>query len=88
MLLSKAKRGKAADAIEPFIRWFDDGFELDDIHTSQVIREIEDKDGYVPDGHSWLEEIGCFSEELIAQGLKEHYYPDGCVLFLGRWATS
>jgi fumarylacetoacetate (FAA) hydrolase family protein len=83
LLLSKAKDNNASCSIGPFIRLFDDGFSLDDVRASEVTLRIEGEDGYTLDGHSQMSEISRDPEDLVAQAMSEHHYPDGFVLFLG-----
>lgn len=83
LLLSKAKDNNASCSIGPFLRLFDDHFSLDDVRASDVTLRIEGEDGYVLDGHSSMREISRDPEDLVAQAMSEHHYPDGFVLFLG-----
>ncbi|WP_298090108.1 fumarylacetoacetate hydrolase family protein [uncultured Sphingomonas sp.] len=83
LLLGKAKDNNASCSLGPLIRLFDDGFTMDDVRSSQVSLKIEGIDGYVLNGASSMSEISRDPEDLLAQAVSEHHYPDGFVLFLG-----
>jgi len=83
LLLGKAKDNRGSCAIGPMIRLFDDDFTLDDVRAAEVRVVIEGEDGYRLDGRSSMNEISRDPEDLLAQAMSEHDYPDGFVLFLG-----
>jgi len=84
LLLSKAKDNNASSAIGPFIRLFDDGFDMDDVRDAELALRIEGEDGFVLDGHSSMKEISRDPFDLVAQTVgRHHQYPDGFVLYLG-----
>ena len=83
LLLGKAKDNNASCSLGPLIRLFDDGFTMDDVRSSQVSLRIEGTDGYVLNGASSMSEISRDPQDLLAQAVSEHHYPDGFVLFLG-----
>jgi len=84
LLLSKAKDNTASCAIGPFIRLFDASFSMDDVRTAKIDLLIEgEDDGYVLKGASTMSEISRDPEDLLAQAMSEHHYPDGYTLFLG-----
>jgi fumarylacetoacetate (FAA) hydrolase family protein len=83
LLLSKAKDNNASCAIGPFVRLFDDSFSLDDVRSAVVELEIVGTDGFRLQGQSRMSEISRDPEELVRQGMSEHHYPEGFVLFLG-----
>ncbi len=83
LLLSKAKDNTASCAIGPFIRLFDDAFTPDDVRKADVELEIEGPDGYRLEGRNEMAQISRDPEDLVAQCLSEHHYPDGFVLFCG-----
>ena len=84
LLLSKAKDNNASCAIGPFIRLFDEGFDLDDVKRLEVSLTIEGRDGFVLTGRSPMTEISRSPEALVAQATGDHHqYPDGLMLFLG-----
>src|SRR5215207_6128548 len=83
LLLSKAKDNNASCAIGPFVRFFDEGFSLDDVRSAVVELEIIGEDGFALDGRSLMNEISRDPQELVRQAMSEHQYPDGFALFLG-----
>lgn len=84
LLLSKAKDNNASCAIGPFIRLFDETFTLDSVRKMNVALTVEGADGFTMKGASNLAEISRDPVDLVAQLIgKNHYYPDGAVLFLG-----
>jgi fumarylacetoacetate (FAA) hydrolase family protein len=83
LLLGKAKDNNASCAIGPFIRLFDDGFDMDDVRRAVVELEIDGDDGYRLDGKSTMAEISRDPLDLCRQAMSEHQYPDGFALFLG-----
>jgi fumarylacetoacetate (FAA) hydrolase family protein len=84
LLLGKSKDNNASSAIGPFIRFFDDGFTLDDVRKLKLSLSVEGEDGYRLTGGSVMSEISRDPEELVRQMLGPHHqYPDGAVLFLG-----
>lgn len=83
LLLGKAKDNNASAAIGPFIRLFDDGFSLDDVRAATVRLEVEGQDGFVMTGESSMRLISRDPEDLVAQTLSAHQYPDGFALYLG-----
>jgi fumarylacetoacetate (FAA) hydrolase family protein len=83
LLLSKAKDNNASCAIGPFIRLFDGSFTLADVCSSVVELEIVGADGFHLKGQSRMSEISRTPDDLVAQAMSEHHYPDGFVLFLG-----
>ncbi|MCB8820184.1 fumarylacetoacetate hydrolase family protein [Microvirga rosea] len=84
LLLSKAKDNNASCAIGPFIRFFDEGFSLDDVRQTTVTLTVEGRDGFRLEGSSSISKISRDPEDLVAQTVgANHQYPDGFVLFLG-----
>lgn len=83
LLLGKAKDNNASCAIGPFIRLFDADFTLDHVRESVVRLEIEGEDGFKLEGSSSMGLISRSPEDLVAQTIGEHHYPDGFALFLG-----
>lgn len=85
LLLGKAKDNNASCAVGPFIRLFDDGFDLDDVRQSVVSLDIEgEEDGFRLSGESSMTQISRDPLELVGQTIgANHQYPDGFVLFLG-----
>lgn len=84
LLLSKAKDNNASTAVGPFIRLFDDGFELDHVRRAEVTLHVKGEDGFELDGTSAMARISRDPEDLVAQTIgPTHQYPDGFALFLG-----
>jgi fumarylacetoacetate (FAA) hydrolase family protein len=84
LLLSKAKDNNASCALGPFIRFFDDGFKLDDVNTMDIGLEVEHDDGFKLEGGSNMKKISRSPASLAKATLNQHHqYPDGFVLFCG-----
>jgi fumarylacetoacetate (FAA) hydrolase family protein len=84
LLLGKAKDNNASAALGPFIRFFDDGFSLEDLKRVKVQLKVEGEDGFLLEGSSSMSEISRSPEELVAAAMGAHHqYPDGMVLYLG-----
>jgi fumarylacetoacetate (FAA) hydrolase family protein len=84
LLLSKAKDNNASCAIGPFLRFFDDGFSLNDVRTATVALEVAGPEGFTLKGSSSLAMISRDPADIVGQTIgKHHQYPDGFVLFLG-----
>lgn len=84
LLLSKAKDNNASTALGPFLRLFDDSFDLDDVRAAEVDLRVTGDDGFVMQGRSSMRQISRDPADLVQQTLNEnHQYPDGLVLFLG-----
>lgn len=83
LLLGEAKDNNASCALGPFVRLFDHNFTLDDVRRAVVRLEIEGEEGFRLSGESSMDQISRDPEELVAQALSHHQYPDGFVLFLG-----
>jgi fumarylacetoacetate (FAA) hydrolase family protein len=84
LLLGKAKDNNASASVGPFIRLFDDGYDLDALRASVVRLSISGEDDYRLDGVSELARISRDPADLVAQVVGPHHqYPDGFVLYLG-----
>lgn len=84
LLLSHAKDNNASCAIGPFVRLFDDGFDLDTVRGLDIDLRIDGTDGWVLHGSSSLREISRDVLDLVAATHGAHHqYPDGFVLFTG-----
>ena len=83
LLLGKAKDNNASCAIGPFIRLFDATFCLDDVRRETVHLTVQGPDGFVLRGINSMARISRDPNELVAQTLAAHQYPDGFMLFLG-----
>jgi fumarylacetoacetate (FAA) hydrolase family protein len=84
LLLPKAKDNNASCALGPFLRLFDDSFDLDAVRRMRVTLEIDGDDGFHLDGSSEMAQISRDPLDLVAQLVgPQHQYPDGAVLMLG-----
>lgn len=83
LLLGKAKDNNASCSLGPLIRLFDAGFTMNDVRAMEIAMTVCDATGTVLTGASSMNEISRDPEELIAQTMSEHFYPDGFALFLG-----
>ncbi|WP_265533879.1 fumarylacetoacetate hydrolase family protein [Pseudomonas saponiphila] len=84
LLLSKAKDNNASCAIGPFIRLFDESFDLDAVRQCVVDLKVQGEDGFVLAGASSMDQISRDPEDIVRQTLNaNHQYPDGFLLFLG-----
>ena len=84
LLLGKAKDNNAATAIGPFIRLFDDKFNLDTVRKMDLSLTVEGTDGFKMTGSSSISQISRDPADIVAQTINaHHHYPDGFVLFLG-----
>lgn len=84
LLLGKAKDNNASCVIGPFIRLFDDKFDLDRVQDAELRLQITGQDGFTLEGESLMREISRSPTDLVAQTISvNHQYPDGFMLFLG-----
>ncbi len=83
LLLGKAKDNNASCAIGPFIRLFDDAFDLDQLRRETVHLHVTGEDGFTLRGINTMASISRDPLDLVAQTLASHQYPDGFMLFLG-----
>jgi fumarylacetoacetate (FAA) hydrolase family protein len=84
LLLGKAKDNTASCAIGPFLRFFDEGFSIDDVRATTVSLVVDGPEGFVLRGSSSLARISRDPLDLAAQTVSPHHqYPDGAMLFLG-----
>jgi fumarylacetoacetate (FAA) hydrolase family protein len=84
LLLGKAKDNNASCAIGPFIRLFDDHFNIDDVRQCDLSLKVQGPEGFVMQGSSALSQISRDPLDLVGQAMGPyHQYPDGMVLFLG-----
>ncbi|MGM0823599.1 MAG: fumarylacetoacetate hydrolase family protein [Pseudomonadota bacterium] len=85
LLLGKAKDNNASCSIGPFIRLFDDHFDIDSVRSCQVSLRIEgEDDDFLLQGESDMREISRDPLDLVHQTIGDHHqYPDGFMLFLG-----
>lgn len=84
LLLGKAKDNNAAAAVGPFVRLFDETFDLDTVGRLEIALTVTGEEGFTMRGRSSLSEISRAPADLVAQAINAHHrYPDGLVLFLG-----
>ena len=84
LLLGKAKDNNASAAIGPFIRLFDDGFDLAAVERLHVGLEVRGEDGFLLQDASDMGQISRPPADIVAQTLnRSHQYPDGFMLYLG-----
>lgn len=84
LLLGKAKDNNAAAAVGPFVRLFDEAFDLDAVRRLEISLTVTGQDGFVMNGRSAMDQISRDPADLAAQAINAHHrYPDGLVLFLG-----
>ncbi|MCW4150544.1 fumarylacetoacetate hydrolase family protein [Halomonas sp. 18H] len=85
LLLGKAKDNNASCSLGPFIRLFDDHFDIDSVRNCQVSLRIEgEDDDFLLQGESDMREISRDPLDLVNQTIGDHHqYPDGFMLFLG-----
>ena len=84
LLLGKAKDNNASAAIGPFIRLFDENFDLATLTALRVQLEIRGEDGFLLQDHSDMNQISRKPEDIVSQTINgSHQYPDGFMLFLG-----
>lgn len=84
LLLGQAKDNNASAAVGPFIRLFDDNFDLDRLRAETVTLQVDGTDGFTMHAQSHMAQISRDPADLAAQALSDkHQYPDGLVLYLG-----
>ena len=84
LLLGRAKDNNASCAIGPFLRLFDEHFDIDDVRALEVSLSVEGADGFVMEGSSSMAEISRDPLDLVSQTIgRNHQYPDGLALFTG-----
>jgi fumarylacetoacetate (FAA) hydrolase family protein len=84
LLLSKAKDNNASCALGPFVRFFDDGFSIEDVNAMEITLEVDHDDGFHLSGSSNMRKISRSPATLVLATLNQHHqYPDGFVLFCG-----
>jgi fumarylacetoacetate (FAA) hydrolase family protein len=84
LLLPKAKDNNASASLGPFLRLFDDTFDLDTVRRLDVRLEVQGEDGFHLDGFSSMREISRDPLDLARAAIgRHHQYPDGLVLYTG-----
>jgi fumarylacetoacetate (FAA) hydrolase family protein len=83
LLLGKAKDNNASCALGPFIRLFDGQFGMDEVRRETVHLLVAGEDGFDLRGINTMTSISRDPQDLVAQTMAAHQYPDGFMLFLG-----
>lgn len=84
LLLGKAKDNNASCSIGPFVRLFDDDFDMETVQNAEVDLKVTGDDGFVMDGRSSMNKISRTPQSIVDQTIgRHHQYPDGFFLFLG-----
>lgn len=91
LLLGKAKDNNASCAIGPFLRLFDDDFQLQDVRKVSLAMKVSgtgtkdsDEAPFEMEGRSSMSLISRDPVDLVRQTIGDnHQYPDGFMLFLG-----
>ena len=84
LLLGKAKDNNASCAIGPFIRLFDECFDMDQVRQCELSLKVQGPEGFLMQGSSALSQISRDPLDLAGQAMGPyHQYPDGMMLFLG-----
>jgi fumarylacetoacetate (FAA) hydrolase family protein len=84
LLLGKAKDNNASCAIGPFVRLFDETFDIDAVRGCELSMRVDGPEGFALDGRSSMAMISRDPLDLVGQAIgANHQYPDGLLLFLG-----
>jgi fumarylacetoacetate (FAA) hydrolase family protein len=84
LLLGKAKDNRASCAVGPFIRLFDESFNLDHVRAMDISLSVSGEDGFELQGSSSIAEISRDLADLAAYACGPHnQFPDGLLLFTG-----
>lgn len=84
LLLGMAKDNNASSAIGPFVRLFDENFDLESLRHEEISLDVRGEDGYSLAGQNNVGRISRPFEELVEATYGSHHqYPDGFVLFTG-----
>jgi fumarylacetoacetate (FAA) hydrolase family protein len=84
LLLGKAKDNNASGATGPFIRLFDDAFNLDHVRGMEVSVGVNGHDGFSMYSTSDMKQISRDPIDLVGQLMGAHHqYPDGAILMMG-----
>jgi len=84
LLLDKAKDNNASCSVGPFIRLFDETYNLEDVRSAEVTLTIKGEDGFQLKEISPMSLISRDVLDLVSQTISEHHqYPDGIALFTG-----
>lgn len=84
LLLAEAKDNNASCAIGPFVRVFDETFDMDSVRALDIQLQVNGGDGFGLEGFSSMKNISRDPMSLVRHAWGEHHqYPDGFVLFTG-----
>jgi fumarylacetoacetate (FAA) hydrolase family protein len=84
LLLTEAKDNNASCSIGPFIRLFDDAFDLATVAGLEIALRIEGTDGYLLEDSSSMNQMSRRLADLVSHAWGPHHrYPDGFALFTG-----
>lgn len=84
LLLGKAKDNNASCAVGPFIRLFDQAFDLKTIGRIEISFDVRGEDGFSLQAKGLMSGMSRDPSDLVRQTVGPHHqYPDGCMLFLG-----
>ena len=84
LLLGRAKDNNASTALGPFVRLFDEQFNLDHVRSLDLQLTVRGDDGFEMVASSSMAMISRDPEDLVKQTLsRNHQYPDGLALFTG-----
>ena len=84
LLLGKAKDNNASCGLGPFIRLFDEHFDIDDVRRCDLAMQVTGAGGFVMNGSSSMSQISRDPLELVKHVIGAHHqYPDGVMFFLG-----
>jgi fumarylacetoacetate (FAA) hydrolase family protein len=84
LLLGAAKDNNGSCAIGPFIRLFDEHFDLDSVRRLELTLTVSGTDGFALTGRSSMASISRDPQELVGHAIGPHHqYPDGFALFTG-----
>src|SRR5678816_2948541 len=73
LLLGKAKDNNASAAIGPFIRLFDEAFDLDDVRQCDVALKVSGPDGFAFTARSSMSQISRDPLELVEHAMGRHH---------------
>jgi fumarylacetoacetate (FAA) hydrolase family protein len=84
LLLTEAKDNNASCAVGPFLRLFDERFDLEALRSVDVELTIVGDDGFELHEVSSVSQLSRTFEDLVGHAIGAHHsYPDGFVLFTG-----
>jgi len=84
LLLGKGKDNNASASIGPFVRIFDDHFDMSSVRKARVSLQVTGNDGFEFKAQSSMELMTRDPLDLVNQTSGTHHqYPDGFALYLG-----